>query len=130
MLELYLANRGRSGLSPTGLVPSHPPPRHNPVMKQVMPCQPVGLDVRPSHSPISVTWVRSCRQPIELEVRPKHSPVSVTRDMSCRRSVGTIVSGRPEAQIGFLFLFFLLNLFLNLKTFNITKFKVKNMIAH
>jgi hypothetical protein len=58
-------------------------------------------------------------------VRPRHDPVSVTQVVSCCRPVGPIIPGRPKAQIGFLFLFFLLNVLFNKKPFNITKFKVQ-----
>jgi hypothetical protein len=41
-----------------------------------------------------------------------------------------IMPGLLEARINFLFLFCLLNLFLIEKLFNITKFKVENMVPH
>jgi hypothetical protein len=43
---------------------------------------------------------------IGLVVRPRHGPVNITQVVTCCWPIGPIMPGRPEAQKGFLFLFF------------------------
>jgi hypothetical protein len=47
---------GQPSLSPTELVPSHPWPRHDPIMKQVVSCWPTRLEARPSHGLVRIGW--------------------------------------------------------------------------